>query len=195
MKSVIGLVGPIASGKGTVSLILKELGFEYYSLSDRIRDELTLKGLPITRQSLQDMGDELRLKYGEDILAKRTVELLDTTQAEKIVIESIRNPAEIRFLKSVLQATIVGVDASPEVRFRRLVERNRGGEPVSWEEFLAMDGRETGEVTDSHKINLTQCLEMTDFTIINEATSDDLMESVRIIFKEWRGARSKGKER
>lgn len=194
MRSVIGLVGPIASGKGTVAQILKELGFEYYSLSDRIREELTRRGLPITRQWLQDMGDELRLKYGEDILAERTLEFLGASNSGRIVIESIRNPAEARLLKEQLGATIIGVNASPEIRYRRVVERNRGGEPVSWEEFLAMDGRETGKVTDSHKINIVGCLDLADHIIINEGTPDDLMDSLNRYFRETRETGRRRKE-
>jgi dephospho-CoA kinase len=194
MHSVIGLVGPIASGKGTVAQILKELGFEYYSLSDRIREELVSRGLPITRQYLQDVGDELRGSLGADILAVRTTGKIDIQSETRIVIDSIRNPAEIGYLKEHLGAKIVGVNASPEVRYDRLVERNRGGEPLSREEFLAMDARETEKTTDSHKIDISGCLELADYVIANNGTPDDLMEGLTRFFRETRETPRRRKE-
>ena len=42
-KIVIGLVGPIASGKGTVIDILKNKGYTPYSLSDALKEEIRLQ--------------------------------------------------------------------------------------------------------------------------------------------------------
>jgi len=196
MQSVIGLVGPIASGKGTVAQILKELGFEYYSLSDRIREELTRRKLPITREWLQDMGDELRSKYGAHILAQRTSEMIAAGGQQRIVIDSIRNPAEIRFLREHLDAnvTIVGVDASLDIRWRRFLERSRNENVTTKEEFLAMDGRETQKTGEFHKIDITGCLELTDRVIKNEGTVDDLMMELDKFFRETKETGRRRKE-
>lgn len=184
MRKVFGLVGPIASGKGTVGQILREFGYEYYSLSERIREELTNRKLPITRQGLQDMGDELRGRFGDDVLAQRTCQLIASAGQTRIVIDSIRTPAEIKFLKKNLGALIIGVNASPETRFKRLLAREREGEPRTWEEFLAADRRETEKCSDSSKINISACLELSDFVLENEGTADDLMEGIREILRE-----------
>ena len=52
MQIVIGLVGPIASGKGTISEYLKSQGFVYFSLSDVVRE--------ITNQKINIMGVNTR---------------------------------------------------------------------------------------------------------------------------------------
>ena len=196
MRNVIGLVGSIASGKGTVAQILKELGWEYYSLSDRIREELTKRDLPITREWLQDMGDELRSKYGEAILAQRTSELIAESPHPKIVVDSIRNPAEIKFLREHLDAkvAIIGVDASPEVRWRRFVERGRNENVKTKEEFLAMDARETQEPGEPHKIDIAGCMKLVDFTIKNEGTPDDLMRELGRFFRQVGETKRRRKE-
>ncbi len=56
MQIVIGLVGPIASGKGTISEYLKSQGFVYFSLSDVVREETVARGLEMSRKNLQDVG-------------------------------------------------------------------------------------------------------------------------------------------
>ncbi|OGM10072.1 hypothetical protein A2Y68_01320 [Candidatus Woesebacteria bacterium RBG_13_46_13] len=195
MRQVFGLVGPIASGKGSVGQILKDLGFEYYSLSDVIREELKKRGLPINRESLQDMGDELRKEFGDGVLAIRTGEKVDISSQTKVVIDSIRNPAEIELLRSHLGAIIIGVTASPEARFKRVLARAREGEPKSWEDFLAMDRRETEKCSDPSKINVTGCLEMANYVITNEGTADDLMDNLRKILKETIVASKEGSRR
>jgi dephospho-CoA kinase len=61
MKSkVIGLVGPMGSGKGTVGQILQKLGYKSYVLSDIIRKEADRRHLPRERGVLQDIGNDLR---------------------------------------------------------------------------------------------------------------------------------------
>ena len=194
MQSVIGLVGPTSSGKGTVAQMFRERGYEYYSLSDRIREELTSRGLPITRQWLQDLGDELRQKFGEAVLAERTVRKINMSEGRKIVIDSIRHPAEARFLKGALKATIVGVDALADIRWRRFQERGRDTNVKTIEEFLALDARETQEPDEPYKIDVTGCLKLADFTITNEGTPDDLMNEVGRFFKETKETDRRRKE-
>ena len=99
MQSVIGLVGPTSSGKGTVAQMFRERGYEYYSLSDMIREEAVRRGLDLkVTRILQDLGDELRQKFGEAVLAERTVRKINMSEGRKIVIDSIRHPAEARFI-------------------------------------------------------------------------------------------------
>ena len=43
-RKVIGLVGPIASGKGIVVEILKQKGYSAYSLSDVLKTEVQKRG-------------------------------------------------------------------------------------------------------------------------------------------------------
>jgi len=195
MRSVIGLVGPIASGKGTVAQMFRERGYEYYSLSDMIREEAVRRGLDLkVTRILQDLGDELRQKFGEAVLAERTVRKINMSEGRKIVIDSIRHPAEARFLKGALKATIVGVDALADIRWRRFQERGRDTNVKTIEEFLALDARETQEPDEPYKIDVTGCLKLADFTITNEGTPDDLMNEVGRFFKETKETDRRRKE-
>ena len=68
---IIGLTGTNASGKTSIVRYLIKKRFEYFSLSDVIRDELTLRGMDHSRDNLRRVGNELREKYGAAILAER----------------------------------------------------------------------------------------------------------------------------
>ena len=69
--SIIGLTGTNGAGKGEVAAFLKRMGYTYFSLSDLVREELRKKENEVTRNNLIKMGNELREKFGPDILAKR----------------------------------------------------------------------------------------------------------------------------
>jgi len=73
---IIGVVGQIAAGKGIlVKYLTERLDFVSFSLSSILHDAIKKKNIrEFTRQTLQDMGDELRRKYGDDILAKKVIE-------------------------------------------------------------------------------------------------------------------------
>lgn len=97
---VIGLVGPFASGCSTVAKKIQEFyDYEVLSLSDELRN-LFKKENPNTepnRQKLQDFGDAIRREHGADYLATLVYDKIEA--GKNYVIDSIRNPEEIRFLR------------------------------------------------------------------------------------------------
>ena len=100
---IIGITGTNAAGKGETSNILKRLGYKYYSLSDMIREEASLKKEEPNRDNLIRIGNEFRLKYGEGIWGKKLAEKLKHEERDKIVIDSIRHPMEVKELKKLLE--------------------------------------------------------------------------------------------
>ena len=68
---IIGLTGTNAAGKSTLLNFLISKGFNNFSLSDIIREELVKRGIEISRQNLIDIGNEMRAKYGASILADK----------------------------------------------------------------------------------------------------------------------------
>ncbi|KKP67910.1 MAG: hypothetical protein UR63_C0007G0020, partial [Candidatus Roizmanbacteria bacterium GW2011_GWC2_35_12] len=67
----VGVVGQIAVGKGVlVDYLIKKLDFKSFSLSSILHIELQKKGIKeFTRKTLQDMGDDLRHRHGDEVLA------------------------------------------------------------------------------------------------------------------------------
>src|SRR5579872_1581432 len=113
-RKVIAVVGPIASGKGALTNLLQEKGYTILSLSDVVRKKATAWGLSHTRQNLQDVGDKLRKKFGSSILAELVTQEIKKHPGEKFVVDGIRNPAELSYLKKNFHAFTIGVTASPE---------------------------------------------------------------------------------
>lgn len=84
MKVFIGIVGQIGSGKGVLSnYLMRKFGFTSFSFSSIVHEELRKKGTTsFTRETLQDIGDDLRKKYGDDVLAKRAIDKIRNSNIE-----------------------------------------------------------------------------------------------------------------
>ena len=118
---IIGLTGTKAAGKGIVSEILQEKGFFYVSTSDQVRKEAGLRGIErYTIVDLQNIGNELRERFGPGELVKRS--LNDVEEKSDIVIDGIRNPGEIKEIKKA-GGIMIAVDSPIEIRFKRILER------------------------------------------------------------------------
>ena len=70
-KIILGLVGPLASGKETVKKYLVEkYGAQDCRFSSILRDVLTRIAVPITRENIQKVSTVLRANFGESLLAQ-----------------------------------------------------------------------------------------------------------------------------
>ena len=178
-KIIIGLTGPMAGGKGIVAEYLKKKGFYYSSTSERVREECRRRGREITRDSLQNTADELRRKFGPEVLAKRTWKMVE--KYPLAVIDSIRGIAEVDFLKTKPNFYLIGVTASKKSRYQRLVSRNRESDPITWREFLAADKKDFKSGQGKFGRNITACLRKTDLLLHNNQKVKDLEKKV----EEW----------
>jgi len=176
---LIGVVGTIAAGKGTVTDFLQDRGFDTCSLSDFIRQEATKRNLSHDRTTLQDLGNELRTKYGPGALMQLALAGIDTEHA---VIESIRNPEEARLLKE-RGGVLIGVDANPMLRFKREQERalstGRTPSATTYEAFLVSEGRELSN--DPNGLQLHTVMAMADHIIHNNGSQEELFKHVESV--------------
>lgn len=177
---IIGLTGKNGVGKGEVARILGEKGFHYTSLSDIIRDELRARGLEPTRENLIEMGNELRRRFGPGILAERTLARLE--RDKNYLVDSIRNPAEVEALRRCADFVLVNVDAPEEVRLERVRRRRRPDDPITLEEFRRLEQKELYS-EDEHGQQLARCIEMADFTIVNDGTLEELRAEVEKLLR------------
>lgn len=178
MLKVVGLVGPIASGKDSVLDELKKRGFKAFFLGDRTREEADRRGLPHDRSTLQDMGNNLREKFGDDILVKRTEELFDGSE-EKIVIDGIRNAGEIAHLRKKYNTIIIGVDAPSKKRREFSRKRSADADPKTGEEFERVEQRDRGIGENSHGQQVKICLALSDIVIKNDSTEEEFIKKIR----------------
>ena len=181
---IIGVVGQIASGKGVmVDCLVKKYGFVSFSLSTIVHEELEKLGIKnFTRQDLQDMGDELRNKHGRNVLARRAIERVKS-QA-KVVIEGIRNPAEIEYLKTLPNFTLVAVKANRQLRYERLLKRHKPWDPRTWEAFLSVDRRDLGIGQKASGQQVGKCLAYADYTVTNNGSIEKLDRKIEKLLKK-----------
>ncbi len=182
---VIGVVGPLACGKGVVTdYLIKNYGFISFSLSYIVHEEVKKRGISsFTRTTLQDIGDELRKTEGDGVLAKRAMEYLTKHNAshEKIVIEGIRNPGEVAYLRSLPDFYLIAVDATKELRYRRVIERGKPWDPKDWESFEKVDGRDQGDAAHSNGQQVRASMKCADVTIENNTDMKELYSKIEAI--------------
>lgn len=138
-KIIIGLVGPLASGKGTVKKYLVEkYRAEDCRFSSILRDILTRADIEISRANLQVMSTTLRQNFGEDVLAKAIANDAKNFQSNVIVVDGVRRMADIKYLKELEGFILVAVDANPKIRYERMLSRNenKGDDKKSFDDFL-----------------------------------------------------------
>jgi len=169
---IIGLSAGIAAGKGEAVKYFEEMGFEKVSLSDVIRDVLKSLNIPESRQALQIMGNMLRKAHGNDYLAREAVTKI-TDWSKPIVIDSIRNPSEIDFLKSNYAVFMIGIDTSGERRLSNYAKREREGDQISPQNFIEADNFEYREDANDHEIQINRCLLLCDVVIENNGSLEE----------------------
>lgn len=174
-KIIIGLIGTNGSGKSTICEYLESRGFMRYSLSDKLRTYVEEKGGEATRDSLMRLGSELKERRGQDVLARDVFEDVLTDDAERVVLDSIRNPAEVAYLKSN-GVMFIGVDAALETRYERITQRKRATDHIDFETFKRQDQQEnTGESTGQ---NIYEAIKACESIVINDASQQELLAQV-----------------
>lgn len=165
---LIGLTGTNAAGKGEAAAYFAGKGYAVFSLSDIIREELRQRGEPVTRDSLIRTGNELRRRFGADVLARRTMAKV----RGPAVIDSIRNLAEVEYLRRQEGFLLLAVDAPVEVRFARAALRGRDESAADLEAFKRKEEEERRGGEDGQQ--LEACMAAADRTIINDGTLEEL---------------------
>lgn len=164
---VIGLVGPFGSGCSYVAKKLVDIyGYEKLSLSAILRTEFTAlhpKKKNITRKDLQDFGNEIRKTKGSDYLAREACNTISQNEEKNYVVDSIRNPEEINFLrKTFAQFFLLGVFAEPDLRWKRVHDKYEDDRRT----FDQDDKRDSNEGIE-HGQRVTDSFRMSDIILLN----------------------------
>lgn len=167
-------MGYSGSGKDLVSDFLTTRGFVSIRLSDAIRNYADKNNIVLENtDSLVNLGNWLRSEYGADILPR----LISTTDkfinAEKVVLNGIRNPSEVNYLHANHEAKIFALDIPEEKLLENLMNRKREGDPKTKDGFLKMLQREKGKDGESG-MDIPGCIALSDVKIRNYGTKFDL---------------------
>lgn len=175
---IIGLTGTLGAGKGTiVEYLSKNMGFRHFSVRDYLTDEIIRRGLPVNRDNMVMVANELRMKHGPSHIIEKIYEQAATGNSN-CIIESIRTPGEVSALRSKGNFILLAVDADREIRYRRIRKRGSVTDKVSYDTFIRNEER---EMHSDHpgKQNLSECIRQADHLIINNGDRAELNEKIR----------------
>ncbi len=179
---IVGLTGACCSGKDTIAeYISKKHGYKHYSLSDILREIMKEKGINLTRENLIAFGTELREENGNEILAKKALEKIGLTG--RFCITSIRHTSEVEKLRERKDSILINITAPQNIRFKRMRNRKRAGDPQTFEKFTELEEKESQ--TEGHGQQLKKTAAMADISFINYSNDMASLEiSVEKLLKD-----------
>ncbi len=182
---ILGIAGSFGAGKGAVvDYLIEQKHFAHFSARDYITDVITHRGLPVNRDSMIIVGNELRRAHGPAYI----IESLYTralSQGGNAVIESLRAVAEVEKIKE-LGGYVIGIDALPKLRYERAVARGSETDNVTYEKWLSQEQQETN-VDDPTKQNIFGALKESDVIIQNNGSLEELHAQIEAVLEKIEG--------
>jgi dephospho-CoA kinase len=119
---IVGITGSFGAGKGAVvDYLVQEKGFKNYSASGFITEEIVRRQMPVNRDSMIVVANDLRAKFGPTFIIDSLYERAKD-HGKNSIIESLRAIAEVQRIKE-LGGIVLGIDADPQIRYERAFAR------------------------------------------------------------------------
>ena len=172
---MIAVTGMPGSGKEELVKIAIEEGIKVVRMGDVVRAEVKNRGLELSDNNIGRIATEEREKYGYGVWAERTISLV---KDDIVLIDGIRGDAKLEVFKRAFgeDMVVVGVFASPRIRYERIKARKRKDTTMTWEAFCERDARELGWGIDN-------AMALCDHMIANEGTLEEYKKNVKNILK------------
>lgn len=183
-KIVLGFVGDLASGKGTIcKYILEKYNTPSYRFSTMLRDILKRIYLENTRANMQQLSTVMRENFGQDIMSRVIDQDVKNDSHEIVAVEGIRRPSDITYLEKNPGFHLIYITADSRLRWERLVARkeNPGDDKKTYEDFLKDEQAEADRLIKSLGAKA-------EFKITNNETYDEFYKQMDEILKNIRHA-------
>ncbi len=178
---IFGITGTNGAGKGTVARYLQGKGFRQYSVREFLIEEIERRGMPVNRDSMIEVANDLRKKHGPSYILDTLFERA-LRAGGNAVIESVRTVGEVEELKRK-GMLLLAVDADPNIRYSRVQFRKSETDHVSFEKFMEDEERESyGD--DPARQNLRHTVAMADYTLNNDGSEEDLYRQTDAILEK-----------
>lgn len=179
MKLILGFAGEIASGKGTVAeYLVKNHSAVSYRFSTMLRDILDRLHIEYSRDHFNRLSGALRQAFGEDTLAKAMFEDTRLDNHEIIVVDGIRRPEDITFLKNSPDFRFIYIESDIKTRYERITKRNENSDDVqkTFAEFEADHLKET-------ELQIKDSKEYANYVINNDGSPEEMFAQVDEIIR------------
>lgn len=136
---LIGVVGRRGSGKGVFAEAAREMRIPAFEMSDVVVEKMLKTDRVINNKTLREYADWVRKKYGQDYVARKTIERIrkEAGKARTAVVVGIRSPAEIRaFRKAFKETVVLSLRVPLNERWARVQKRKRPEDARDLEGFL-----------------------------------------------------------
>ncbi|MFH1598359.1 MAG: AAA family ATPase [Patescibacteria group bacterium] len=173
---IIGITGTLGAGKNSVVDYFKKRGFSHYSVREFLIAELKKRKMPLDRDNMRELANQLRAQNSPSYIAEQLYELA-RQQGQDCILESIRTPGEAEALKQKDKFYLIAVDADQRTRYDRIKKRENESDHVSWKKFVEQEAKEMTS-DDPNKQNLSKCIAMSDFQIDNSGGYQELYKQV-----------------
>lgn len=166
-RIIIGLTGAFGCGTSFLAAnFFENNGFKKFSLSQVLKDKFEAeKGRkPKDRHDLQEFGNEVREKNEAFLAEEINKKIQELPENCNVVIESFRNPAEIKFFRNLYtEFVLIGVFADYDVRWKR-VESSYNGSKDTFDQDEQMD---KGTFEPKYGQKISDCFFEADLIISN----------------------------
>jgi len=175
-RIVLGITGTNGAGKGTiVEYLVNKKAFSHLSAGELITQEVINRDMPVNRDSMIKVGNDLRSKFGAAYIIEELLRRA-RSQSGNTIIESIRTLGEAEKLKEV-GGILLAVDADKKLRYERILLRGGSKDKVSFKEF-SRQGKIEMESNDPNKQNLLACKKEADYLIENNGNIEELNREI-----------------
>jgi dephospho-CoA kinase len=156
--------------------LIEKKGFAHYSVRAFLIEEIKKRNLPIDRDSMHLVGDDLRSTYHPAYLIEQLY-LQSVSQGQNAIIESIRAVGEVELLQQKPDFILLAVDADQRLRYERAMARGNESDHVDFEKFKNQEEAEMHN-TDPTQMNIAKCMEMANFTVRNDGDIEALHQQL-----------------
>jgi dephospho-CoA kinase len=176
IKTVIAIAGMPGAGKAVASNTAKKLDIPVFVCGDVLREEAKIRKIVATPENFGKLMFQMRKNEGSSVMIKRLLPRIAEAKSKIIMVEGLRSIDELELLMNNFEVKLLAIHANPKQRFQRLIDRGRGDDPKTIEEFNSRDARELS-------LGVGSVIALADYLIMNDSTLEMFQQKLMDFFK------------